>query len=64
MTVGKRLAILALLGLGGCEFLAKHVRVESTEHSPFAETWPNSVGPDRSGGRMEIEMALPLGKND
>jgi len=58
MTIGKRLAVLALLALGGCEFLAKHVRIESDEHSPFSEE-RKSAPIDRAGG-VSIAWRLPL----
>jgi hypothetical protein len=46
----KRLVIVALLlAAGGCEFLKKHVRISTDEHSPFSEEKAN---PDAADSRQ------------
>jgi hypothetical protein len=58
MTIGKRMAVLAVLALGGCEFLAKHVRIESDEHSPFSAERRDA--PIERVDGVSIEWRLPL----
>ena len=57
---GKSLIVLALLAVaGGCEFLSKHVRVESDERSPFVQE--RTGGPASSGiDGIAFELHVPL----
>ena len=62
MTMGKRLAIVALLlATGGCEFLKNHVRISSDEHSPFAEE-DRGLRADEGGLRFEFQLPLSGGE--
>lgn len=63
ISVRKRLLVLALLALGGCEMLAKHaiVQVESEDHSPLVGS-RISGGPEweHEQGKITIGFKLPF----
>ncbi|HVY90070.1 MAG TPA: hypothetical protein VG942_14465 [Hyphomonadaceae bacterium] len=63
VSLGKRIAVVGLMLMaGGCELL-KHVRIESDDHSPFAQE-RSAVVPSDSKIGLEFRVPLTGGQPD